>query len=56
MLGFTTELHAYSAVADVVISRAGATHMAEMAAQSKACVVVPNPNLTGGHQTKNASF
>ena len=56
VLGFTTELHAYSAVADVVISRAGATHMAEMAAQSKACVVVPNPNLTGGHQTKNASY
>jgi len=28
--------------------------MAEFAAQAKACVVVPNPLLTGGHQTKNA--
>ena len=28
--------------------------MAEFAAQAKACVVVPNPFLTGGHQLKNA--
>jgi UDP-N-acetylglucosamine--N-acetylmuramyl-(pentapeptide) pyrophosphoryl-undecaprenol N-acetylglucosamine transferase len=28
--------------------------MAEFAAQAKACVVIPNPYLTGGHQLKNA--
>ena len=28
--------------------------MAELAAQAKPCIVVPNPLLTGGHQTKNA--
>jgi UDP-N-acetylglucosamine:LPS N-acetylglucosamine transferase len=28
--------------------------MAEFAAQAKACVVVPNPLLAGGHQLKNA--
>ncbi len=28
--------------------------MADYAAQKKACVVVPNPYLTGGHQLKNA--
>lgn len=52
--GFVTNLHLYSGVADVVVTRAGATSIAEFAAQQKACVVVPNPLLTGGHQTKNA--
>jgi UDP-N-acetylglucosamine--N-acetylmuramyl-(pentapeptide) pyrophosphoryl-undecaprenol N-acetylglucosamine transferase len=52
--GFVTNLHMYSGAADVVIARAGATSMAEFAAQRKACVVVPNPLLTGGHQLKNA--
>jgi len=52
--GFVTNLYQYSGAADVVITRAGGTSMAEFAAQSKACVVVPNPLLTGGHQLKNA--
>lgn len=52
--GFITNMHQYSAVADVVITRAGATIIAELAAQAKACIVVPNPLLTGGHQLKNA--
>lgn len=52
--GFVTNLHLYSGAADVVLTRAGATSIAEFAAQHKACVVVPNPLLTGGHQLKNA--
>ncbi len=52
--GFTSEQHKYSGIADVVITRAGGTALAELAAQKKACVVVPNPYLTGGHQLKNA--
>jgi len=52
--GFITNLYLYSGAADVIITRAGATSMAEFAAQQKACIVVPNPLLTGGHQTKNA--
>lgn len=52
--GFITNLHLYSGAADIVITRAGATSMAEFAAQQKACIVVPNPLLTGGHQLKNA--
>lgn len=52
--GFITNLYVYSGVADVVVTRAGATSMAEFAAQQKACIVVPNPLLTGGHQLKNA--
>jgi UDP-N-acetylglucosamine--N-acetylmuramyl-(pentapeptide) pyrophosphoryl-undecaprenol N-acetylglucosamine transferase len=52
--GFVNNLHEYSASADVVITRAGGTSMAEFAAQAKACIVIPNPFLTGGHQLKNA--
>jgi UDP-N-acetylglucosamine--N-acetylmuramyl-(pentapeptide) pyrophosphoryl-undecaprenol N-acetylglucosamine transferase len=52
--GFVTNMYLYSGAADVVVTRAGATIMAELAAQGKACVVVPNPQLTGGHQVKNA--
>lgn len=51
---FLSDLYRYSAVADVVVTRAGANSLADFASQQKACVVVPNPQLTGGHQTKNA--
>lgn len=51
---FVSNLYEYSGAADVVVTRAGGTSMAEFAAQAKACVVVPNPFLTGGHQLKNA--
>ncbi len=52
--GFITNLYQYSAAADVVVTRAGGTSIAEFAAQAKPCVVVPNPQLTGGHQLRNA--
>jgi UDP-N-acetylglucosamine--N-acetylmuramyl-(pentapeptide) pyrophosphoryl-undecaprenol N-acetylglucosamine transferase len=52
--GFVTNMHQYSGVADVIVTRAGATVIAEFAAQAKPCIVVPNPLLTGGHQLKNA--
>jgi UDP-N-acetylglucosamine--N-acetylmuramyl-(pentapeptide) pyrophosphoryl-undecaprenol N-acetylglucosamine transferase len=52
--GFITNLHEYSGVADVVITRAGGTSIAEFAAQAKPCIVIPNPILAGGHQLKNA--
>ncbi len=52
--GFTSNMYQYSGVADVVITRAGGTTMAELAAQGKACIVVPAAFLSGGHQLKNA--
>jgi len=52
--GFVNNLHQYSGIADVVLTRAGGTSIAEFAAQAKATIVVPNPLLTGGHQLKNA--
>ncbi len=51
---FVSDLYKYSGAADVVVTRAGATAVAELAAQHKACVVVPNPMLTEGHQLNNA--
>lgn len=54
VIGFTDELYKFSAVAEAVITRAGGNSIAEFAAQAKPCVVVPNPILAGGHQTKNA--
>lgn len=52
---FSAEISVLSAAADVVITRAGATNMAELAAQAKACIVIPSPVLAGGHQLKNAA-
>lgn len=47
-------MYQYSGAADVIITRAGANTMAEFGVQGKACIVVPNPLLTGGHQLVNA--
>ena len=54
--GYITDLHLYSGAADVIVTRAGATNLAEFSAQGKACIVVPSPFLTGGHQLKNAKI
>lgn len=51
---YVTNLYQYSGAADAVVTRAGGTAMAELAAQAKATVVVPSPFLAGGHQLKNA--
>jgi UDP-N-acetylglucosamine--N-acetylmuramyl-(pentapeptide) pyrophosphoryl-undecaprenol N-acetylglucosamine transferase len=41
--------------ADVVITRAGATTILELAALAKPTILIPNAKLTGGHQLKNAA-
>lgn len=42
------------AAADVVVARAGATSILELAAVGAPTILVPNGRLTGGHQLKNA--
>lgn len=42
--------------ADVVITRAGATTMVELAAMAKAVIIIPSPHLVAGHQLKNAAM
>ena len=54
VLEFTNQVTAYEQAADVVITRAGATTMAELAAIGVATIIVPSPYLAGDHQTKNA--
>lgn len=53
---FTSNVYVYSGASDLVVTRAGATNLAEFSVQGKACIIVPSPFLTGGHQLKNASF
>ena len=40
--------------ADLVIARAGAMTLSELALMKKACVLVPSPNVAENHQYKNA--
>ena len=42
------------AAADVVMCRAGASTLSELSALGRPAVLVPSPNVTGDHQTKNA--
>ena len=42
------------AMADVVISRAGASSISELCVVAKPCIFVPSPNVSEDHQTKNA--
>lgn len=51
---FLAEMDQAYAAADLVVSRAGALSIAEIAACGKASVLVPSPNVTDDHQTKNA--
>lgn len=51
---FIYEMDLAYAVADVVISRAGALSIAELAQVAKPVILVPSPNVAEDHQTKNA--
>lgn len=42
------------AAADLVICRAGASTISEVAASATPCIMVPSPNVTDNHQEKNA--
>jgi len=51
---FITRMDLAYAVADVVISRAGAGTISELCLLGKPSVLVPSPNVAEDHQTKNA--
>lgn len=52
---FVTKMHSLLGAADVVVTRAGATTILELAALEKPTILIPNGKLTGGHQLKNAA-
>ncbi|OGL26039.1 hypothetical protein A3E49_03590 [Candidatus Saccharibacteria bacterium RIFCSPHIGHO2_12_FULL_49_19] len=54
VIGFSNEFDKYSAAADLIVSRAGATALAEFAAQHKAVLLIPATHLASGHQLENA--
>ena len=54
MWEFNSNMDELLGAADIVISRAGATTIAELAALAKAVILIPFEKLPGGHQVKNA--
>ena len=57
--GVTVKKYIYNmpellAAADIVICRAGAMTLSEIACMGKASIIVPSPNVTNNHQYKNA--
>jgi UDP-N-acetylglucosamine--N-acetylmuramyl-(pentapeptide) pyrophosphoryl-undecaprenol N-acetylglucosamine transferase len=55
LLPFTDEFGAALAAADLVVSRAGGS-VWELAAAGKPAILVPYPEATADHQTKNAGY
>ena len=51
---FIYEMDLAYSIADVVISRAGASSISEIAVAKKPAILVPSPNVSEDHQTKNA--
>lgn len=54
MWEFSPTMNELLGAADVVVSRAGATTIAELAILSKPVILIPFEKLPGGHQSKNA--
>ena len=53
---FIPNMYKYTGAADLIITRGGANSMSELAAQGKACIMIPNPYLAAGHQLRNAEI
>ncbi len=51
---FISRMDLAYAVADLVVSRAGAGSISELCLLGKAAILVPSPNVAEDHQTKNA--
>jgi UDP-N-acetylglucosamine--N-acetylmuramyl-(pentapeptide) pyrophosphoryl-undecaprenol N-acetylglucosamine transferase len=54
VLEFIKDMNLAYAVADIVISRAGALSISELCLVQKPVILVPSPNVSEDHQTKNA--
>ncbi|HAR94899.1 MAG TPA: undecaprenyldiphospho-muramoylpentapeptide beta-N-acetylglucosaminyltransferase [Deltaproteobacteria bacterium] len=53
---FTDRMEKYYGLSDVVIARAGAATIFELAYFNRPAILVPYPFSAGGHQLKNASY
>jgi len=54
VMGFINRMDLAYAAADVIISRAGAGTISELALVGKPVILVPSPNVAEDHQTHNA--
>jgi UDP-N-acetylglucosamine--N-acetylmuramyl-(pentapeptide) pyrophosphoryl-undecaprenol N-acetylglucosamine transferase len=54
MFDFLREIDLAYAVADVIVSRAGALSISELTIVGKPTVLIPSPNVAEDHQTQNA--
>ena len=51
---FITKMDLAYSVADVIVSRAGASTISELCLVGKPVILIPSPNVAEDHQTKNA--
>ena len=56
LVGFCDRMPAAFAASDLVLSRAGASSLAELAVAAKPALLVPFPYATADHQRKNAEY
>ena len=54
MVEYIHDMHVRMSAADVIICRAGAMTISELAMMKKACFIIPSPNVVDNHQYKNA--
>ena len=54
LFGYQNKMGACMAATDAIISRAGATSLAEISARAIPALLIPFPNATADHQTMNA--
>ena len=53
-MAFVNRMDLAYSISDVVISRAGALSISELTLAGKPSILVPSPNVSEDHQTKNA--
>ena len=54
MMEYIHDMHVRMSAADIIVCRAGAMTISELAMMKKACVMIPSPNVVDNHQYKNA--
>ena len=54
MMEYIHDMHVRMSAADIIVCRAGAMTISELAMMRKACVIIPSPNVVDNHQYKNA--
>ena len=54
MMEYIHDMHIRMSAADIIICRAGAMTISELAMMKKASIIIPSPNVVDNHQYKNA--